>query len=126
MASGLLLLVLVFLVVESWTVLRHVSPLRFLGDPSWHPAAGYYNLSPMLTATLLASVCALGLAVPLGLAAALFSVYYAPPYLARPLGRMIEQVLRDVGLWHEVKDRLDTPALGLSGGSSSGFASRGH
>ncbi|MGF1613720.1 MAG: phosphate ABC transporter permease subunit PstC [Gammaproteobacteria bacterium] len=89
-AAGLLLLVLVFLIVESWPVLRHVSPLRFLGDPSWHPAAGYYNLSPMLSGTLLASLCALGLAVPLGLAAALFSVYYALPYLARPLDRMIE------------------------------------
>ncbi len=27
-----------------------------------------------------------------------------------------EQALRDVGLWDEVKDRLDAPALGLSGG----------
>ena len=30
--------------------------------------------------------------------------------------RRIEQALRDVGLWHEVCDRLDAPALGLSGG----------
>jgi phosphate transport system ATP-binding protein len=28
----------------------------------------------------------------------------------------IETVLRDVGLWNEVKDRLDSPALALSGG----------
>lgn len=28
----------------------------------------------------------------------------------------IERALRDVGLWDEVKDRLDTSALGLSGG----------
>lgn len=28
----------------------------------------------------------------------------------------IETVLRDVGLWDEVKDRLDSPALALSGG----------
>ena len=28
----------------------------------------------------------------------------------------IETVLRDVGLWEEVKDRLDAPALSLSGG----------
>jgi len=27
-----------------------------------------------------------------------------------------ERVLRDVGLWEEVRDRLDAPALGLSGG----------
>lgn len=29
---------------------------------------------------------------------------------------MIETTLRDVGLWDEVKDRLDSPALALSGG----------
>ncbi|MDH5701054.1 MAG: ATP-binding cassette domain-containing protein, partial [Nitrospirota bacterium] len=28
----------------------------------------------------------------------------------------IENVLKQVGLWHEVKDRLDRPAQGLSGG----------
>jgi len=29
---------------------------------------------------------------------------------------MIETALRDMGLWDEVKDRLDAPALALSGG----------
>ncbi|NJM58760.1 MAG: phosphate ABC transporter ATP-binding protein [Synechococcales cyanobacterium RU_4_20] len=29
---------------------------------------------------------------------------------------IIETVLKDVGLWHEVKDRLKSPALSLSGG----------
>ena len=29
---------------------------------------------------------------------------------------MVETTLQDVGLWDEVKDRLDTPALALSGG----------
>ena len=32
------------------------------------------------------------------------------------LERKIELALRDVGLWHEVCDRLDSPALALSGG----------
>jgi phosphate transport system ATP-binding protein len=32
------------------------------------------------------------------------------------IGQMIETTLRDVGLWDEVKDRLDSPALALSGG----------
>lgn len=32
------------------------------------------------------------------------------------LDERIERVLRDVGLWAEVKDRLDSPALTLSGG----------
>ncbi len=32
------------------------------------------------------------------------------------LASAIENVLQQVGLWHEVKDRLDRPAQGLSGG----------
>lgn len=32
------------------------------------------------------------------------------------IAQMIETTLRDVGLWDEVKDRLDSPALALSGG----------
>jgi phosphate transport system ATP-binding protein len=32
------------------------------------------------------------------------------------LDQKIETALRDVGLWEEVRDRLDTPALALSGG----------
>ncbi len=32
------------------------------------------------------------------------------------VARIIEESLRDVGLWDEVKDRLNEPALGLSGG----------
>lgn len=32
------------------------------------------------------------------------------------LAQMIETALREVGLWDEVKDRLDSPALALSGG----------
>ena len=36
--------------------------------------------------------------------------------LVEHLDETIEQVLRDVGLWEEVKDRLGAPALSLSGG----------
>lgn len=32
------------------------------------------------------------------------------------LDEKVERSLRDVGLWHEVRDRLDAPALALSGG----------
>jgi len=32
------------------------------------------------------------------------------------LNQRVEQVLQDVGLWQEVKDRLDSPAQALSGG----------
>ena len=89
-SAAVVVLILVFLLNESWPVLQHVSVLRFISDPSWHPAQGLYNLTPMLSATLLSTVGALLLATPLGIASALFSRYYAPPFLAAWYRRLIE------------------------------------
>lgn len=90
-ASALvMLLILIFLLIESWPVLGQITPTRFLTDASWHPLEGAYNLLPMLSGTLLASVGALLLAIPLGIASALFIVFYAPAYLALPYQRLIE------------------------------------
>ncbi len=90
-ASALvMLLILAFLLIESWPVLYQISPARFINDASWHPLEGAYNLMPMLSGTLLASVGALLLAVPLGIASALFLVFYAPASLALPYQRLIE------------------------------------
>lgn len=85
-----MLFILLFLVVESWPFLGQVSPIRFFTDDSWHPLEGAYHLMPMLAGTLYASVGALVLAIPLGMASALFIVYYAPPHLALWYKRLIE------------------------------------
>ncbi|WP_292987283.1 phosphate ABC transporter permease subunit PstC [Nitrosomonas sp.] len=84
------LLILAFLLFESWPVLMQPSLTRFVTSASWHPLEGAYNLMPMLAGTLLASMGALLLAVPLGMASALFIVFYAPPYLATLYKRLIE------------------------------------
>ena len=89
-SAAVVVLILAFLLSESWPVLQHISVLRFISDPSWHPAQGLYNLTPMLSATLLSTVGALLLATPLGIASALFSRYYAPPFLAAWYRRLIE------------------------------------
>ncbi|SFL36292.1 phosphate ABC transporter membrane protein 1, PhoT family [Nitrosomonas aestuarii] len=83
-------LILAFLLLESWPVLMQLSLTRFVTDTSWHPLEGAYNLMPMLSGTLLASVGALLLAVPLGMASALFIVFYAPSHLATLYKRLIE------------------------------------
>lgn len=85
-----MLLILAFLLVESWPVLLQITPTRFFTDASWHPLEAAYNLMPMLSGTLLASVGALLLAIPLGIASALFIVYYAPSHLALVYKRLIE------------------------------------
>lgn len=90
MAALVMLLILIFLMHESWPALSTLSIGRFMTDTSWHPLEGAYNLMPMLSGTLLASAGALLLAVPLGLASAIFIVFYAPPYPAAIYKRLIE------------------------------------
>ena len=82
--------ILIFLIGESWPVLSKLSIAQLVTDSSWHPLEGAYNLMPMLTATVLASTGALLLAIPLGLASALFTVFYAPSCLAISYKRLIE------------------------------------
>ena len=85
-----MLFILLFLIGESWPVLSKLSIVQLVTDSSWHPLEGAYNLMPMLTGTVLASTGALLLAIPLGLASALFTVFYAPSYLAVSYKRLIE------------------------------------
>ena len=83
-------MIMLFLLAESWPVLQHLSLAQFLMDSSWHPLEGSYNLTPMLSGTLFASMGALFLAVPLGIASAIFIVYYASPRVALLYRRLIE------------------------------------
>lgn len=83
-------MIMLFLLSESWPVLQHLSLAQFLTDSSWHPLEGSYNLTPMLSGTLFASMGALLLAVPLGIASAIFIVYYASPRSALLYRRLIE------------------------------------
>lgn len=89
-AALLMLLILAFLLLESWPALFQPSFARFWLDASWHPLEAAYNVMPMLSGTLLAAAGALLLAIPLGLASALFIVFYAAKHLAVPYKRLIE------------------------------------
>ncbi len=89
-AALVMLLIMMFLLVESWPALTGLSLMRFVTDAAWHPLEGAYHLMPMLLATLLASIGALMLAAPLGLASAVFIVFFASPRLAVVYKRLIE------------------------------------
>ncbi|MGZ8916210.1 MAG: phosphate ABC transporter permease subunit PstC [Methylobacter sp.] len=90
LAAALVLLILLFLLKESWPVLQHIALIRFVTDASWHPVEGLYKLTPMLSATCYSTLGAVLLATPLGIASALFSRYYAPSLLAGCYRRLIE------------------------------------
>lgn len=89
LAAVILLLILLFLLRESWPVLHKLSVGHFFVESGWHPAEGLYGLAPMLSATLATTVGSLLLAAPLGLASALFCHFYAPPALARSYRRLV-------------------------------------
>lgn len=90
LAALVVLLILIFLLHESWPVLSNLSITRFINDVSWHPLENSYNLMPMLAGTVWTSSGALLLAIPLSLASALFIVFYAPLHLATAYKRLIE------------------------------------
>jgi len=90
MAGGILLLVVAFLVLESWPALQHIGPTRFFTDRDWYPTEGLYLLTPMLWGTLWATLGSIVLAAPVGILSALFCHYYAPPLLASWYRRLIE------------------------------------
>jgi phosphate transport system permease protein len=101
--AGILLLIVFFLVRESWPVLASTGGGRFLSDDGWHPTEGSFGLSPMLWATVIASIGAVLLATPLGVASAVFCQFYARGPLAR-LYRALIALLAGVpsvvyGLW---------------------------
>jgi phosphate transport system permease protein len=62
----------------------------FLWHSIWDPVAGKYGAAPFLYGTLLTSLLALLLAVPLGLGAAIFLAELAPPWISRWCAFLVE------------------------------------
>lgn len=82
LSASLLVLVVIFLGKESWPVLLHGGWHMFLSGSGWHPLEGKFGLMPMILASLAMMAGAIILAVPFGLAGAVFVRFYAPPVLA--------------------------------------------
>jgi phosphate transport system permease protein len=93
-AALIVALIALFLAQESVPALQNIGLARMLRDPSWHPetdaADGRFYIVPMLVGTVLTTVGALVVAVPLGLASALFCRFYAPPFLGRAYRSLVE------------------------------------
>lgn len=89
-SAAIVLLIVIFLVLESLPVLREVGIASFFTDASWNPVEGLYNLTPMLWGTLLVTFGSVLLATPLGILSAIFCQYYVPQIIAHSYRRMIE------------------------------------
>jgi phosphate transport system permease protein len=93
LAGSVVVLIVGFLVLESYDALASVGPTRFLTDQGWFPSdgtEGRFGLAPMLAGTLLLTGGAILLAAPAGLAVAIFCRFVAPPTLAKVMHRLIE------------------------------------
>jgi phosphate transport system permease protein len=89
----LILLMLVLMVVEmaanSMLSIRGFG-FRFLTSRTWDPIKGEFGALPFIYGTVVSSVIALALAVPLSLGVAIFLVEQAPPRIARPVAFLVE------------------------------------
>jgi phosphate transport system permease protein len=93
-SAGLLLLVLVVSMVaallsDSMLSIRQFG-FGFLTGQAWNPIKGEFGALPFIYGTIVSSLIALLISVPLSLGIAIFLVEQAPYYLARPVGFLVE------------------------------------
>lgn len=74
---------------ESWPTLRAFGA-DFFTQRVWNPVERQFGAVAMITGTLVTSLAALVISVPLAVASALFVAEYAPKWLANPVGYLIE------------------------------------
>lgn len=122
LAGVITLLIVVYLCVQSLPLLHHIGMTRFFTDHTWAPTRGQFNLLPMVVGTLYATLGAVTVATPGGLALAVFAAFYAPA----PIARVVHGVLGLLagipsvvfGLWGLVTlvpllNRVHPPGLSL-------------
>src|SRR5260370_39831815 len=87
-AAATLLLITVLLVYQLWVLsaeARTKFGWSFFVTRTWDPVAGDFGALPFIYGTLVTSIVALALAVPLGVGGALCFVVLAPPKLSSSL-----------------------------------------
>jgi phosphate transport system permease protein len=88
-AIGFVLLILLFLIKEGTPALVEV-PLSNLVGQRWYPTFGIYGLLPLVLGSLLVTVGAIAISLPLGVATAVFIGEIAPDWVREILKPAIE------------------------------------
>jgi phosphate transport system permease protein len=91
-AAGVLLLlgaVMVALLIGALPAI-HAFGWKFLWDDSWNPVKEIFGGAPAIYGTLVTSLIAMLIGVPLALGVAIFLTELCPPYLRRPISTLIE------------------------------------
>jgi phosphate transport system permease protein len=82
-------LILIFLLREGTPALGEVEPAAFF-EPRWYPIEAHFGLLPLITGSLLVTLGATLIAVPFGLATAIFIAEIAPRWVRELLKPFIE------------------------------------
>jgi phosphate transport system permease protein len=77
------------LAYTAWPAIRAFG-FRFLTESTWDPVKSVYGAAPMIFGTLFSSLIALILAVPLAVGVAIYLTEFAPNWLRRPVGTLVE------------------------------------
>lgn len=91
-AAALIPILLGFLVYELWTGSRLAVQkfgLDFVATSVWDPVAGQFGAFPLIFGTLLSSLIALVIAVPLSLGVAIYLTEFAPRVIRQPVAFLI-------------------------------------
>lgn len=102
-SAVMLFLMLVFLLMEAWPVLAEGGWRAFFSHDSWYPLEGQFGLTPMIWASIAITVGAIMLAVPLGVACAVFIHFYSPKLMLKGF-RLVLSLMAGIpsvvyGLW---------------------------
>jgi phosphate transport system permease protein len=93
-AMTLVLLVVAMIVsmlYAAWPAMRTFG-WRFLASSTWDPVAEHFGAIPFVYGTLLSSLLALLIAVPLGIGAAIYLAELAPAWIRSPIAFLVELV----------------------------------
>ena len=77
------------LVSNSWPSIKRFG-VQFLTSSTWDPVAEIYGAAPMIFGTLVSSLLALLIAVPLALGVAIFLTEFAPKWMRQPVAFLVE------------------------------------
>lgn len=99
---AILINILIILLVEAWPSIRAFGA-SFLVTSTWNPVKDIYGAVPAIYGTLLSSLLALIIAIPISIGAAIFLVEISPGWLRSPVSFIIEMLAAIpsviVGLW---------------------------
>ncbi|MBK8201226.1 MAG: hypothetical protein IPK68_02480 [Bdellovibrionales bacterium] len=91
-ALGALLLSMIFLIWKMSVPAFHQFGWRFFITNDWNSVTGEFGALALIYGTVVSSLAAIALAVPVSVAVALFLNELAPEWLSRPLGFFIEML----------------------------------